>query len=335
MTNTDGRSATVAFTFTVLGRLYLVDAQPADGSSVPAVMHISLTANHSVTWSNVTVEHVGGETAALEGGNAPTMTWPYATATPGDYVVHATLADGVSTVEAEVHFSVAQPIAGQTKLAMSVSMRHRIAPTKDRTIAVRVKVTTRAQLTVHLFTQRGLLLYTWAPRNVHAGVNIVRLRWPTKVRAAGTYRLLWIARSKTQSTRRTTLISVVGRNTTDLVGPTPEVVVDGAPEIRTALVALLAGRARVTQSDPDETFGIVGKPTRHVRVVVTDVDLYTVALVRDLRIVFPELRIVALSTNQQRLTNARKAGANVALPSSTPATDLALAVRRLLGQPRR
>jgi uroporphyrinogen-III synthase len=63
-------------------------------------------------------------------------------------------------------------------------------------------------------------------------------------------------------------------------------------------------------------------------VVVVDVDRYGVQLVRDLRTVFPGLKVIAVAQGPRTRAAATKAGATVAVPASTSAAALrALAVR--------
>ena len=57
------------------------------------------------------------------------------------------------------------------------------------------------------------------------------------------------------------------------------------------------------------------------------------SFVHDLHVVFPNMRIVALSKSPKLLAAALKAGASVALPSSTPSPTLAAVIARLLEQP--
>ena len=63
--------------------------------------------------------------------------------------------------------------------------------------------------------------------------------------------------------------------------------------------------------------------------VVVDVDRYGLELVRDLRTVFPTLRIIALTNDPRRLAQSVRAGAAVAVPRSTPPKDLAKLINRL------
>jgi hypothetical protein len=63
--------------------------------------------------------------------------------------------------------------------------------------------------------------------------------------------------------------------------------------------------------------------------MVVDADRYGVGLVRDLAIVFPGLRIIALTNDPRRLAQSVRAGATIAVPRSTPPKELARLIARL------
>jgi DNA-binding NarL/FixJ family response regulator len=69
-------------------------------------------------------------------------------------------------------------------------------------------------------------------------------------------------------------------------------------------------------------------------VIVVDVNAFGVSLIRDLHTVFPSAKIVALTVGFKQMVAARKAGAAIALPRSTPASTLARVVNRLAQPPR-
>jgi DNA-binding NarL/FixJ family response regulator len=66
-----------------------------------------------------------------------------------------------------------------------------------------------------------------------------------------------------------------------------------------------------------------------VEVIVVDVDRYGLQLIRDLRLVFPTVRILGLTNDPRRLVQAVRAGATIAVPRSTPPKDLAKLIKRL------
>jgi DNA-binding NarL/FixJ family response regulator len=66
-----------------------------------------------------------------------------------------------------------------------------------------------------------------------------------------------------------------------------------------------------------------------VRVVVVDVDEFGVSVVRDLHVVFPSVKIVALAAGPRTMVAALRAGATVVLPRSTPSATLTKIIQRL------
>ncbi len=52
---------------------------------------------------------------------------------------------------------------------------------------------------------------------------------------------------------------------------------------------------------------------------------------RDLHTVFPDVRLVAISSKRRNLAAAKRAGATLALPKRTPARTLRKAIRSLAG----
>ena len=79
----------------------------------------------------------------------------------------------------------------------------------------------------------------------------------------------------------------------------------------------------------DATFELTASPSRDVRVVVVDLDERGVGLVRDLRTVFPDVRLVAVGGDAPMRGAAMRAGAGAALPREATAKQLARAVVRL------
>ena len=86
-------------------------------------------------------------------------------------------------------------------------------------------------------------------------------------------------------------------------------------------------RTRLIAADADGAFALAARG--NVRVVLVDVDRHGTALVRDLNAVFPTLRLLALASRPADLRDARRAGADAALPRSASSARIARAVRRL------
>ena len=108
---------------------------------------------------------------------------------------------------------------------------------------------------------------------------------------------------------------------------TVDVVLAGNSSVRNGAIG--SGTQVVPAADGEEVFAVTGDTKRNARVVVVNVDQFGVGFVRELRTVFPNVKIVALSNHPRVLVRAMKAGATVALPLSTPAPQLASVIRRL------
>jgi DNA-binding NarL/FixJ family response regulator len=83
----------------------------------------------------------------------------------------------------------------------------------------------------------------------------------------------------------------------------------------------------------ESTFDAAANRNRDVRVVVVDVDDFGVGVVRDLHIVFPSVKIIALAAGPRTMVSALKAGATIVLPRSTPPATLAKIIQRLAKPP--
>jgi|GEM_PF-5873558 len=90
----------------------LVATSPDDGSTVHSVATITLTANQSVSWTNMTVLRPDGSVAVLQEAAGATWVWPFSTSTPGLYVVHGTISAGGRSVDVLSHFTVWAPTGG-------------------------------------------------------------------------------------------------------------------------------------------------------------------------------------------------------------------------------
>jgi hypothetical protein len=234
------------------------------------------------------------------------------------------------------YFALLKPKAAQTKLVMSIASAPTIRPaiTRNR-FAIRVKVTAPAKIRGDLYSPKNLHRFVWRfTRN--AGVSIVKLTWPRKVRRTGTYKVVWIAESNGQVTKTALRVRLLGK-TLKVVGSSrskrPEVVLNGNDRLRSDLVRRLSGGRvpmRVTQAAPEATFALASSRNRNVRVIVVDVDMYPLTFIRDMHMIFPTLRIVALSKNGLTLSRARRAGATLALRRSMPSKMIAEAVVKLL-----
>jgi hypothetical protein len=185
-------------------------------------------------------------------------------------------------------------------------------------------------VTATLYGAKSKRLYTWRLR-VKAGANVVKLRLPSQIRKPGAYQLTWIARSGTETIRRSVKVTLVGPKLAQVRPKRDEVevVLAGEQPEKGALTPGLAGsdaRVIAQAATPDETFALAASRTRDVSVVVVDVDKYGIAFVTDLRTVFPSLRVIAVSKSAAIRARAVRAGAVRALPRSTTAAQLAKAI---------
>jgi DNA-binding NarL/FixJ family response regulator len=149
----------------------------------------------------------------------------------------------------------------------------------------------------------------------------------------GRYSVVWSAQAGTATAQRALPIQIV-YSAARLLEPraaTGDVVVLGTPALRGALSRALAGPGtRVVGGGVDDAFDLAASPLRDVRVTVVDLQLFGLDTVRDLHAVFPEVKIVALSSDPRLTPRATFAGAAVALPRSTPPAEVAKAAARLL-----
>jgi hypothetical protein len=192
-------------------------------------------------------------------------------------------------------------------------------------------VTRPAELTATLYAGRQRL-FTWR-RSVRAGSTIVKLHLPAQVRRPGRYRVVWVARSGEDTIRSTVSFRLVAPKLRQLTPPRRpvEVVLAGDAPMKGTLGPELAGTNTriVADATVDETFELASALSRDVKVVVVDVDAYGVVLVRDLRTVFPELKLIALARRPSTRAQAIRAGAVLALPRSTSTAKLAKAIARV------
>jgi DNA-binding NarL/FixJ family response regulator len=107
------------------------------------------------------------------------------------------------------------------------------------------------------------------------------------------------------------------------------VLVNGA-DLRHDLALGLGSRIGLDYVAGADVFPLAAEPARNVGAVVIDVDAdsRSPGLIRQLRVVFPEVRIVALATGRTAPA-ARGAGATVVLVKPVSSVVLAATIRRL------
>jgi len=224
-------------------------------------------------------------------------------------------------------------IAAHTKFLFGVVSAKKFKPTrKRRMLAARLLLTRSAHVGAMLFSPRGVKLYTWR-FSTRAGRSIVRLRLPLQLRRSGRYAIRWTARAGSETVTKTIRIRLVttasGLPFVSATSGPVEVVLAGSqiPPVS------VGGRRKpkvVTAGGMDNAFDLAGTGTGDVQVMVVDVDQFGVTFVHDLHVVFPNMKIVALSRNPKLLAAALRAGATIALSGSTPSPTLAAVIARLL-----
>ena len=255
-------------------------------------------------------------------------------ATPG--VAPGTIVSPVGANIAAAGAAIDLVVAGtgpQTKLVFSVVGTKTIKVARHGVVAARISVSKPASVAATLVNSAGTKLHTWR-FSVRAGVSIVKLRLPASAAKAGRYRLVWVATTATgEKDTHTLVVQVVGRAKSSPKGAAKhvDVVVAGADTLGPGLsISLEGSHVRVlTAESEDPTFALTGAQQYNVRVVVVDVDRFALSLVHDLRVVFPNVEVVALTGESDKLAKSVAAGATVALPRTTPPDQLARVVRRL------
>jgi len=244
------------------------------------------------------------------------------------------LAPQGSPVDLVVSSGTATPQPPQARLTLAVTQTIRFSWKERSFLAVRLTTTRASAVTGTLVSPSGQRVYTWRT-NVKAGSNVLRLKMPKQVRRAGVYRLVITAQSGGETVRRTVRVEIVA-NTKQArraaVPPTRpvEIVLTGSPELQKEIaLGLRRSGTRVLESDAERAFALTGNRSRNVQVVVVDVASGGMPLVRDLRLVFPGVRIVALVRTPQEQAAAMRNGASVALPRSAPPAQVARAIARL------
>jgi hypothetical protein len=238
-----------------------------------------------------------------------------------------------STIDVVVSGKTVATTVVSSKLTFDVVGTKVYTPAARNYVAARIKVTKPAQVVATLYSPKHVRLYTWR-RTAHAGAQIFKLTMPAQIRRSGIYTLVWTARSGDQVLRKTQQVRVAGSSgTTVIVPPKPvEIVLAGSADSRNGIALGIASpTAHLIPAALESTFTLAGNTSRNVGVVIVDVDRYGVGFVKDLRTLFPSIRLVAVASNSRELQQAARAGATLALPKSTSAAKLGRAIRGLAG----
>jgi hypothetical protein len=192
---------------------------------------------------------------------------------------------------------------------------------KRHYIGARINVSRASQVTATLLDPAGRTVYTWRLR-VDTGATIVRLVIPAgKVKKAGRYTVVWRATAGGETVRRRIAVQIaVGaavKAAQTGACKTVGVLVTGAG-FRPQVAGKLRSTTRLTTTTTQSLFSMIASPTRNVQVVVIDLDRFGVRPIVDLRLVFPNIRILALSRSPKLQLKAQQAGATVAMSPVSP-----------------
>ncbi len=251
------------------------------------------------------------------------------------------LAEEGATIDLTVGDGTGEGDGGQgTKLAFFVVSTPK-AKTTQRALGARIRLTRASRVTAVLYSPktfsraRSVKLYTWRFA-LRAGTSIVKLRLPTQVRRPGLYRLGWTAAAGPDTASRSRNVRMVRTNkrfTSVLVrrAVRGQVVLAGTKVQKAAAVRFRkAGPKLLRATNVDRAFDLAAANNGSVGVMIVDVDELGVGVIHDLRVVFPSLKLVALSSSPQQLAAAKRAGANVTVRRAAAKQKLTKVVTRLL-----
>ncbi|MEX2212119.1 MAG: chitobiase/beta-hexosaminidase C-terminal domain-containing protein [Gaiellaceae bacterium] len=184
-------------------------------------------------------------------------------------------------------------------------------------------------------TKRGTKIYwrkTWAPRRVETGTTILSLPLPRTLTKPGRYTIVVTKRAVATGkiTRTRTPIVVIAKPKPST--KTVDVVVVTGKDVKESTPLDLGPNVDVTRTDDvEEVFETTSDPKENVQVMVIDVDGQAeIEQIRQYRLVYPELRIVA--TVPTGLGGAaREAGASVVLMEPVSIAMIELVVKQLTG----
>jgi CheY-like chemotaxis protein len=210
----------------------------------------------------------------------------------------------------------AESVPRQAQFVFRTAVETRVRVTRHALVA-RVLATAPARIAATLDGAHYRRIQRWSfPAKAGATVRTLRLRERLR---PGVYTLYWSGRTADGSVYRTSQkIRAIAARAKAHTKHVPVVAVVPSEQGSLGPGTLLA--------TPEESFDVVAR--RDASVVIVDVDAYGIALVRDLRRVFPDTSVIAISKSASTRSAARRAGAVVAKPS-TPATKLRRLVARL------
>ena len=195
-------------------------------------------------------------------------------------------------------------------------------------IGVRFASNSASTFTVTLLNKKHKALKTWHFQ-FRAGIGIRKLYLPAKARHVGWYSVRWSAVSGTTVLHRTFGLQIVKSIHTRLPSSKKPVYVVMAG---TGLPHLPAGTkqvARLVAASDQAAWNFTADPKRSPQVIVVDVDQYGVRLVHNLHLVFPMVKIIAVSSHPSQLARAKRFGATVVLSKKSSPKKIVKIVSQL------
>jgi hypothetical protein len=229
--------------------------------------------------------------------------------------------------------AVALQLAGgstvQPKFGFGLIGTGRLPLAQRKFIGVRFASNNASTFTVTLLTKRHKALKTWHFQ-FRAGIGIRKLYLPAKARHVGWYSVRWTAVSGTDVLHRTFGLQIVKSIHTRLPkSKKPVYVVMAGSGLPTQLPAGTKQAARLVAGSDSSAWDITADPKRNPQVVVVDVDQYGVRLVHNLHLVFPMVKLIAVSSSPAKLARAKRFGATVVLSKSAGSAKIVKAVSQL------
>jgi hypothetical protein len=245
-------------------------------------------------------------------------------------IVVAPAAALMAPMGSKIDLELGTPTAPQARLVFDVVATKRYAPAASKSIALRLKTTRAATVTATLIDPHGKRAYRWRFL-AKAGITIKRLTMPPSVKKTGRYRLVFSVESGRESAKKSIVVQIVKKTAKPVQAKRPLQIVlattgNNGKEIERDLSK---GMEVLPAAVGEDAWTLTGASSKNVEVIVVDVDRYGLQLIRDLRLVFPTVRILALTNDPRRLGQAVRAGATIAVPRSTPPKDLAKLIQRL------
>jgi hypothetical protein len=244
-------------------------------------------------------------------------------------IVVAPAAAVMAPLGSTIDLELGTPTAPQTRLVFDVVATKRYAPAASKSIALRLKTTRAATVTTTLLGPNGKRAYSWRFA-ANAGITIKRLTMPPSLKKTGRYRLVFAVKSGRETAKKSIVVQLVTKTAKRVPTKKPlQIVLAGTGNSKEIERGLDKGMEVLPAAVGEDAWTLTGDSNRNVEVIVVDVDRYGLQLIRDLRLVFPTVRILGLTNDPRRLGQAVRAGATIAVPRSTPPKDLAKLIKRL------